>query len=98
MDDVGLQRVVISACSDLRWARARYASQTGIKWDRVIKQLNQDIIAANDFLPDDKQVGLSTRMGSGSFYCVLMPPQLTATKASHWPLLQGGPYVCGVWV
>ena len=25
-------------------------------WDRVIRQLNKDIIAANDFLPDDKQV------------------------------------------
>jgi len=56
VDDIGLQRVVDSACNDLRWARARYASQTGINWDRVIQQLNKDIIAANDFLPDDKQV------------------------------------------
>ena len=56
VDDIGLQRVVSSACNDLRWARARYASQTGINWDRVIQQLNKDIIAANDFLPDDKQV------------------------------------------
>ena len=56
VDDIGLQRVVDSACNDLRWARARYASQTSINWDRVIQQLNKDIIAANDFLPDDKQV------------------------------------------
>lgn len=58
VDDIGLQRVVGSACNDLRWARARYASQTGINWDRVIHQLNKDIIAANDFLPDDKQAEL----------------------------------------
>ncbi len=61
VDDIGLQRVVDSACNDLRWARARYASQTGINWDRVIQQLNKDIIAANDFLPDDKQVDTRTR-------------------------------------
>ena len=58
IDDISLQRVVSSACRDLRWARARYSSQTGINWNRVIKQLNKDIIAANDFLPDDKQVTL----------------------------------------
>ena len=61
VDDIGLQRVVSSACNDLRWARARYASQTGINWDRVIQQLNKDIIAANDFLPDDKQVDTCRR-------------------------------------
>jgi len=61
VDDIGLQRVVDSACNDLRWARARYASQTSINWDRVIQQLNKDIIAANDFLPDDKQVDTCTR-------------------------------------
>ena len=49
-----------AACRDLRWARARHASQNGIDWDRVIRQLNKDIIAANDFLPDDKQVCLTT--------------------------------------
>ncbi|DBA92139.1 hypothetical protein WJX77_008470 [Trebouxia sp. C0004] len=58
VDDIGLQRVVVSACNDLRWARARYASQARINWDRVIQQLNKDIIAANDFLPDDKQAEL----------------------------------------
>lgn len=56
MDDIGLERVVKSACNDLRWVRARYANQSDIDWDRVIKQLNKDISAANDFLPDDKQV------------------------------------------
>ena len=58
VDDVGLANVVNAACRDLRWARARHANQNGIDWDRVIKQLNKDIIAANDFLPDDKQVYL----------------------------------------
>lgn len=56
MDDIGLQRVVNSALADLRWARARYAHQVGIDWDRVVRQLNKDISAANDRLPDDKQV------------------------------------------
>ena len=55
VDDIGLQRVVDSASNDLRWARARYASQTGIKWDQVIKQLNVDIRFANERLPDDRQ-------------------------------------------
>lgn len=56
VDDIGLQRVVTSALADLRWARARYAYQVGVDWDRVVRQLNRDIKAANDFLPDDKQV------------------------------------------
>ena len=56
VDDIGLQRVVTSALADLRWARARYAYQVGVDWDRVVRQLNKDIKAANDFLPDDKQV------------------------------------------
>lgn len=56
VDDIGLQRVVMSALADLRWARARYAYQAGVDWDRVVRQLNRDIKAANDFLPDDKQV------------------------------------------
>lgn len=56
VDDIGLQRVVTSALADLRWARARYAYQIGVDWDRVVRQLNKDIKAANDFLPDDKQV------------------------------------------
>ena len=59
VDDIGLQKVVNSACHDLRWARARYASQRDMDWDRVIGQLNKDIIAANDFLPDDRQVGIA---------------------------------------
>lgn len=58
MDDVGLASVVTAACRDLRWARARHANQTDIDWDHVIHQLNIDIFAANDFLPDDKQVCL----------------------------------------
>ena len=56
VDDIGLQRVVTSALADLRWARSRYAYQVGVDWDRVVRQLNKDIRAANDFLPDDKQV------------------------------------------
>ena len=67
VDDIGLQRVVNSASNDLRWARARYASQTGIKWDQVIKQLNIDIRFANERLPDDKQVSqiwLMTQLGA----------------------------------
>lgn len=76
VDDIGLQRVVDSACNDLRWARARYASQTGIKWDRVIKQLNRDIIAANDFLPDDKQVSSGGVCVCGLHTCITLqgPP------------------------
>lgn len=60
VDDIGLQRVVNSASNDLRWARARYASQGGIRWDRVIKQLNIDIRFANERLPDDKQASRQT--------------------------------------
>ena len=69
VDDIGLQRVVDSACNDLRWARARYASQTSINWDRVIQQLNKDIIAANDFLPDDKQVDTHAHFTSAAQCC-----------------------------
>lgn len=65
MDDVGLANVVNAACRDLRWARARHASQNGVDWDRVIKQLNKDIIAANDVLPDDRQVCLNTILSLG---------------------------------
>lgn len=68
--------MVNAACRDLRWARARHANQNGVDWDRVIRQLNKDIIAANDFLPDDKQVCSSTIMSLGCHY-------LLALSTSH---------------
>ncbi|KAK9810420.1 hypothetical protein WJX72_010416 [[Myrmecia] bisecta] len=55
IDDVGLQRVVLDACNDLRWARARYGLQH-IDWARVVRQLNQDILAANNYLEPDNRV------------------------------------------
>lgn len=86
IDDISLQRVVSSACRDLRWARARYSSQTGINWNRVIKQLNKDIIAANDFLPDDKQAELIELNSSEASSSQQSP------TSSHAPSHAPGPF------
>jgi len=58
MDAEGLQRVVLEAAQDLRRARARYAFDN-VDWAKCVRQLNKDIRAANDFLPDNLQVPAS---------------------------------------
>lgn len=55
MDAEGLQHVVLEAAQDLRRARARYAFDP-VDWAKCVRQLNKDIRAANDFLPDNLQV------------------------------------------
>ncbi|BDA41955.1 hypothetical protein COCOBI_02-7530 [Coccomyxa sp. Obi] len=57
MDAEGLQHVVLEAAQDLRRARARYAFDA-VDWAKCVRQLNKDIRAANDFLPDNLQVSL----------------------------------------
>ncbi|KAL3156916.1 hypothetical protein ABBQ38_001178 [Trebouxia sp. C0009 RCD-2024] len=103
MDDVGLASVVTAACRDLRWARARHANQTDIDWDHVINQLNIDIIAANDFLPDDKQAELIPLDSSRSLerrslrqhaatptQTLQHTPQGSSNSTSHSQASQGG--------
>ena len=106
---MGLANVVNAACRDLRWARARHANQNGIDWDRVIKQLNKDVIAANDFLPDDKQVCLTAVMlraqGSGTssqwwwlFIVIVMQMLLTfASNKDQQCMYVVATFVCSTW-
>ena len=54
IDATGLQHVVLEAAQDLRRARARYAFEP-VDWAACVRQLNKDIGAANDFLPDNLQ-------------------------------------------
>jgi hypothetical protein len=55
MDAEGLQHVMLEAAQDLRRARARYAFDV-VDWVKCVRQLNKDIRAANEFLPDNLQV------------------------------------------
>ncbi|KAK9909002.1 hypothetical protein WJX75_005921 [Coccomyxa subellipsoidea] len=57
MDAEGLQHVMLEAAQDLRRARARYAFDV-VDWVKCVRQLNKDIRAANEFLPDNLQVSL----------------------------------------
>lgn len=55
IDAEGLQHVVLEAAEDLRRVRARYALEN-VDWAKNVRQLNKDIKAANDFLPENMQV------------------------------------------
>ena len=55
IDDLGLQRVAASACNDLRWARVRHAKQQ-VDWEVIVGQINADLRAANEVLPEARQV------------------------------------------
>ncbi len=55
IDDLGLQRVAASACNDLRWARVRHAKQQ-VDWEVIVGQINADLKAANEVLPEARQV------------------------------------------
>ena len=59
MDAEGLQHVVLEAAQDLRRARARYAFDV-VDWAKCVRQLNKDIRAANEFLPDNLQACIDT--------------------------------------
>ena len=55
IDELGLQRVAASACNDLRWARVRHAKQQ-VDWEVIVGQINADLKAANEVLPEARQV------------------------------------------
>ena len=55
IEEEGLQQVALEAVTGLRRARARHAFEN-VDWQRIIRQLNKDLRAANAILPDHLQI------------------------------------------